>query len=234
MWRQQVTRGVSNLGASDRMAQGRATPGFPCGSRRCPGISRVQSTNGYEFLTDGRLHRYSQSMTGGYNPPTKIFLVWRGDCVIGVALSIPRPYTGVKMIRSCIRQAVRVFAGAAFLLARLPRRPQHHLQQMNCDSLTLNRYAAESGTDLRHRFGAAERMLRYRDSTTGSIGTTVTLTAVCCEQARAATYAWSGGSTAQLGNAQAARPVENSAATTTRWRYSNAQGASHAIRRPSR
>ena len=131
------------------------------------------------------------------------------------------PITGVKMIRSCIRQAVRAFTGAALLACAIAA--QATSIQMNCDSLTL------SGTPpnqiLTCNIGSAPPSgCSIQGPTTGLIGTPTTLTAVCTSGTTPFTFAWSGGSAANCGNAQACS-VSDNATTTYSVAISNAQGA---------
>jgi hypothetical protein len=161
-------------------------------------------------------------MTGGYNPANKnIFsLAWRLRNACGIRL-IPRPHTGVKMIRFCIRQAVRVFAGSALFACAIAAHATSI--QMNCDSLTL------SGTPpnqiLTCNIGSAPPGgCSISGASTGLIGTPTTLTAVCTTGTTPFTFAWSGGSTANCGNAMACA-VSDSATTTYSVAISNAQGA---------
>jgi hypothetical protein len=131
------------------------------------------------------------------------------------------PITGVKMIRSCIRQAVRAFTGAALLACAIAA--QATSIQMNCDSLSL------SGTPpnqiLTCNIGSAPPGgCSIQGSTNGLIGTPVALTAVCTTGTTPFTFAWSGGSAASCGNAQACS-VSDSATTTYSVAISNAQGA---------
>jgi hypothetical protein len=125
------------------------------------------------------------------------------------------------MIRSCIRQAVRVFAGSALFACAIAAHATSI--QMNCDSLTL------SGTPpnqiLTCNIGSAPPSgCSIQGPSTGLIGTNVTLTAVCTAGTTPFTFAWSGGNAASCGNAQACA-VTDTATTTYSVAISNAQGA---------
>ena len=124
------------------------------------------------------------------------------------------------MIRPCIRQAARVFAGAAIFICATAAHSTSF--QMNCDSLTL------SGTPpnqiLTCNIGSAPPSgCSIQGPTTGLIGTPTSLTAVCTGGTTPFTYAWSGGSAANCGNAQACS-VSDAATTTYSVAISNAQG----------
>src|SRR6185295_1117020 len=125
------------------------------------------------------------------------------------------------MIRSCIRQAVRAFAGAAILVCATAAHSASF--QMNCDSLTLT--GTPPNQVLTCNIGSAPPGgCSIQGPGTGLIGTPVTLTAVCTTGTAPLTYAWSGGSAASCGNAQACS-VSDNAATTYSVAISNAQGA---------
>lgn len=124
------------------------------------------------------------------------------------------------MIRSCIRQAVRTFAGAALLACAFAA--QATSVQMNCDSLTLT--GTPPNQMLTCNIGSAPPGgCSIQGSTNGLIGTPVSLTAVCSTGTTPFTFAWSGGSAGQCGNAQACS-VSDSATTTYSVAISNAQG----------
>jgi hypothetical protein len=125
------------------------------------------------------------------------------------------------MIRSCIRQAVRVFAGAAIFVCATAAHSTSF--QMNCDSLTLT--GTPPNQVLTCNIGSAPPGgCSIQGSTNGLIGTPVALTAVCSSGTTPFTYAWSGGSAASCGNTQACS-VSDSATTTYSVAISNAQGA---------
>ena len=125
------------------------------------------------------------------------------------------------MIRSCIRQAVRVFAGAAILVCASAAHSTSF--QMNCDSLSLT--GTPPNQVLTCNIGSAPPGgCSIQGSTNGLIGTPVTLTAVCSSGTTPFTFAWSGGSAASCGNTQACS-VSDSATTTYSVAISNAQGA---------
>jgi hypothetical protein len=124
------------------------------------------------------------------------------------------------MIRSCIRQAVRAFAGAAILVCATAAHSTSF--QMNCDSLTLT--GTPPNQVLTCNIGSAPPGgCSIQGPGTGLIGTPVTLTAVCSTGTTPFTFAWSGGSAASCGNAQACS-VSDNAATTYSVAISNAQG----------
>jgi hypothetical protein len=125
------------------------------------------------------------------------------------------------MIRSCIRQAVRVFAGAAILVCATAAHSTSF--QMNCDSLTLT--GTPPNQVLTCNIGSAPPGgCSIQGSTNGLIGTPLSLTAVCSSGTVPFTYVWSGGSAANCGNAQACS-VSDGATTTYSVAISNAQGA---------
>lgn len=125
------------------------------------------------------------------------------------------------MIRSCIRQAVRVFTGAAIFIGATAAHSASF--QMNCDSLTLT--GTPPNQILTCNIGSAPPGgCSISGSSNGVIGTPVTLTAVCTTGTTPFTYAWSNGSAANCGNAQACS-VSDSATTTYSVAISNAQGA---------
>jgi hypothetical protein len=125
------------------------------------------------------------------------------------------------MIRSCIRQAVRVFAGAAILVCATAAHSASF--QMNCDSLTLT--GTPPNQVLTCNIGSAPPGgCSIQGPTTGLIGTNVSLTAACSSGTTPFTYVWSGGSAANCGNAQACS-VSDNAQTTYSVAISNAQGA---------
>jgi len=125
------------------------------------------------------------------------------------------------MIRSCIRQAVRVFAGAAIFVCATAAHSTSF--QMNCDSLTLT--GTPPNQVLTCNIGSAPPGgCSIQGSTNGLIGTPLSLTAVCSSGTVPFTYVWSGGSAANCGNAQACS-VSDGATTTYSVAISNAQGA---------
>jgi hypothetical protein len=126
------------------------------------------------------------------------------------------------MIRSCIRQAVRAFAGAAILVCATAAHSTSF--QMNCDSLTLTGTAPNQV--LTCNIGSAPPGgCSIQGATTGLINTPTTLTAVCSTGTTPFTFAWSGGSAANCGNAQACAVTETSTGTVAySVAISNAQG----------
>ena len=125
------------------------------------------------------------------------------------------------MMRFCIRQAVRAFAGAAILVCATAAHSTSF--QMNCDSLTLT--GTPPNQVLTCNIGSAPPGgCSIQGSTNGVIGTPVTLTAVCSSGTTPFTYSWSGGSAGNCGNTQACS-VSDSATTTYSVAVSNAQGA---------
>jgi len=138
-----------------------------------------------------------------------------------LACTNPAALPGVKMIRSCIRQAVRVFAGAAIFVCASAAHSTSF--QMNCDSMSLTGTAPNQV--LTCNIGSAPPGgCSIQGSTNGLIGTPVTLTAVCSSGTTPFTFAWSGGSAANCGNTQACS-VSDNATTTYTVAISNAQGA---------
>lgn len=125
------------------------------------------------------------------------------------------------MMRFCIRQAVRAFAGAAILVCATAAHSTSF--QMNCDSLTLT--GTPPNQVLTCNIGSAPPGgCSIQGSTNGVIGTPVTLTAVCSSGTTPFTYSWSGGSAGNCGNTQACS-VSDSTTTTYSVAISNAQGA---------
>jgi hypothetical protein len=125
------------------------------------------------------------------------------------------------MIRSCIRQAVRAFTGAAIFACAISA--QATSIQMNCDSLSLT--GTPPNQVLTCNIGSAPPSgCSIQGPTTGLIGTNVGLTAACAGGTTPFTYVWSGGSAGQCGNAQACS-VSDSTTTTYSVAISNAQGA---------
>jgi hypothetical protein len=126
------------------------------------------------------------------------------------------------MIRSCIRQAVRAFAGAAILVCATAAHSTSF--QMNCDSLTLT--GTPPNQVLTCNIGSAPPGgCSIQGATTGLINTPTTLTAVCSSGTTPFTFAWSGGSAANCGNAQACAVTETSTGTVPySVAISNAQG----------
>jgi hypothetical protein len=126
------------------------------------------------------------------------------------------------MIRSCIRQAVRAFTGAAILVCATAAHSTSF--QMNCDSLTLT--GSPPNQVLTCNIGSAPPGgCSIQGATTGLVNTPTTLTAVCSTGTTPFTFAWSGGSAANCGNAQACAVTESSTGTVTySVAISNAQG----------
>ena len=126
------------------------------------------------------------------------------------------------MIRSCIRQAVRVFAGAAILVCATAAHSTS--VQMNCDSLTLT--GSPPNQVLTCNIGSAPPGgCSIQGATTGLLNTPTTLTAVCSTGTTPFTFAWSGGSAANCGNAQACAVTETTTGSVTySVAISNAQG----------
>jgi hypothetical protein len=126
------------------------------------------------------------------------------------------------MIRSCIRQAVRVFAGAAIFVCAIAAHSTSF--QMNCDSLSLT--GTPPNQVLTCNIGSAPPTgCSIQGPTTGLIGTNVGLTAICAGGTLPFTYVWSGGSAGQCGNAQACSVSDPAGSTTYSVSISNAQGA---------
>ena len=95
------------------------------------------------------------------------------------------------MIRSCIRQAVRVFAGAAFFSCALAAHAGSiTLSDTNCDSFTLTGPAGNQ--TLTCVVSNAPTGCSIQGPGTGTNGGQVTLTAVC-STGSPTTFAWSGG-----------------------------------------
>ena len=95
------------------------------------------------------------------------------------------------MIRSCIRQAVRVFAGAAFFSCALAAHAGSiTLSDSNCDSFTLTGPAGNQ--TLTCVVSNAPTGCSIQGPGTGTNGGQVTLTAVC-STGSPTTFAWSGG-----------------------------------------
>jgi hypothetical protein len=100
------------------------------------------------------------------------------------------------MIRSCIRQAVRVFAGAAFFSCALAATAGSiTLSDTNCDSFSLT--GSPGNQTLTCVVSNAPTGCSIQGSTTGTNGGTVPLTALC-STGSPTTFAWSGGNCAGL------------------------------------
>ena len=127
------------------------------------------------------------------------------------------------MIRSCIRQAVRVFAGAAILVCATAAHSTSF--QMNCDSLSLT--GTPPNQVLTCNIGSAPPGgCSIQGSVNGVTNTAVALTAVCSTGTTPFTYVWSGGSAANCGNTQACSVNESATGPVTySVAISNAQGA---------
>jgi len=132
------------------------------------------------------------------------------------ALPILRPYTGVKMIRSCIRQAVRVFAGAALLACAITAQAANiTISAANCASYSTT---TDQGGNVTITCVPANGTgpltgCSISGPATGTIGTPVTLQAVCAGGAPATNWTWAGGNC--NGTADRCSAVENSAVTQT-------------------
>ena len=124
------------------------------------------------------------------------------------------------MIRSCVRQAVRVFAGVA--LVGFAWQAFATTFTMNCDSLTLTGTAPNQM--LTCNIGSAPPSgCSIQGPSSGVIGTPITLTAACTAGTAPLTYAWSGGSAAGCTNQQQCS-VSDNATTTYSVAISNLQG----------
>jgi hypothetical protein len=100
------------------------------------------------------------------------------------------------MIRSCIRQAVRVFAGAAFFSCALAAQAGGiTLNDTNCDSFSLT--GSPGNQTLTCVVSNAPTGCSIQGPTTGTNNQTATLTAVC-SAGSPTTFAWSGGNCAGL------------------------------------
>ena len=96
------------------------------------------------------------------------------------------------MIRSCIRQAVRVFAGAAFFSCALAAHAGGiTLNDSNCDSFSIS--GPPGNQVLTCVVSNAPANCSIQGPTTGTLGTPITLTAVCASGSPNS-YAWIGGS----------------------------------------
>lgn len=95
------------------------------------------------------------------------------------------------MIRSCIRQAVRVFAGAAFFsCAMYAQAGNIQLNISTCDSFTLT--GTPGSQTLNCVISNAPTGCSIQGPATGTNLSTITLTALCTTGSPT-TYAWSGG-----------------------------------------
>ncbi len=98
------------------------------------------------------------------------------------------------MIRSCIRQAVRVFAGAAFFSCALAAQAGGiTLNDSNCDSFSLT--GSPGNQTLTCVVSNAPTGCSIQGPSTATNGSHITLTAVC-STGSPTTFAWSGGNCA--------------------------------------
>ena len=120
------------------------------------------------------------------------------------------------MIRSCIRQAVRAFAGTALIACAITAQAANiTISAANCASYTTS--ADQSGnvtiTCVPANGTGPLTGCSISGPATGTIGTPVTLQAVCAGGAPATNWTWAGGNC--NGTAQSCSAVENSALTQT-------------------
>ena len=100
------------------------------------------------------------------------------------------------MIRSCIRQAVRVFAGAAFFSCALAATAGSiTLSDSNCDSFSLS--GSPGNQTLTCVVSNAPTGCSIQGPSTGTNNVAITLTAVC-STGSPTTWAWSGGNCAGI------------------------------------
>ena len=122
------------------------------------------------------------------------------------------------MIRSCIRQAVRVFAGAALITFAVTTQAANiTISASNCASYTVGAPDQNGNVTLTCIPASGTGPLigcSIQGSTAGTIGSNDTLTAVCSGGAPATNWTWSGGSCAGL-TTQACPANESSAITQT-------------------
>ena len=115
------------------------------------------------------------------------------------------------MIRSCVRQAVRAFAGAA--LVGCAWQAFATTFTMNCDSLTLT--GTPPNQVLTCNIGSAPPSgCSIQGPSSGVINTAITLSAVCTAGTAPLTYAWSGGA-ASCGNQQQCNITETASGSPT-------------------
>ncbi|HXU55219.1 MAG TPA: hypothetical protein VN744_07285 [Casimicrobiaceae bacterium] len=120
------------------------------------------------------------------------------------------------MIRSCIRQAVRVFAGAALLACAITAQAANiTISAANCASYSTT---TDQGGNVTITCVPANGTgpltgCSISGPATGTIGTPVTLQAVCAGGAPATNWTWAGGNC--NGTADRCSAVENSAVTQT-------------------
>lgn len=125
------------------------------------------------------------------------------------------------MIRSCVRQAVRVFAGAAFFSYALAAHAGSiTLSDANCDSFTLT--GSPGNQTLSCVVSNAPTGCSIQGPSTGTNNNAITLTAVCATGSPT-TYAWSGGNCAGIGT-QSCSAVDSNATRNYSVVISNAIG----------
>jgi hypothetical protein len=115
------------------------------------------------------------------------------------------------MMRSCIRQAVRAFAGAAiFSCALAAQAGGITLSDSNCDSFSLSGPAGNQV--LTCVVSNAPSGCSIQGPSTGTNGVAITLTAVC-SSGSPTSYAWTGGNCQGTGN-QSCQAIGNNATVT--------------------
>jgi hypothetical protein len=125
------------------------------------------------------------------------------------------------MMRSCIRQAVRAFAGAAFFSFALAANAGGiTLNDSNCDSFSLS--GPPGSQVLTCVVSNAPTGCSIQGPTTGTNGQAVTLTAIC-STGSPTTYAWSGGNCQGLGT-QSCQAVDTNVTRSYSVVISNAIG----------